>query len=123
MKQLIALAALPMIAAPAMAAPYVESKTTAAGVITDGGDFTGAQTELRVGYEQKASNGVTVFGEIGPGYEWNNGGTNEGVAVGEVGINFPIAKNLTGKAKVAGEYGFDSEVFALGGELKVRYSF
>ena len=122
MKQLIALAALPMIAAPAMAAPYVESKTTAAGVITDGGDFTGAQTELRVGYEQKTG-GVTVFGEIGPGYEWNNGGTNEGVAVGEVGINFPIAKNLTGKAKVAGEYGFDSEVFALGGELKVRYSF
>jgi opacity protein-like surface antigen len=122
MKQFIALAALPLMAAPAMAAPYVESKTTAAGVITDGGDFTGAQTELRVGYEQKTG-GVTVFGEIGPGYEWNNGGTNEGVAVGEVGVNFPIAGSLTGKAKVAGEYGFDSEVFALGGELKVRYSF
>jgi opacity protein-like surface antigen len=122
MKQFIALAALPLMAAPAMAAPYVESKTTAAGVITDGGDFTGAQTELRVGYEQKTGD-VTVFGEIGPGYEWNNGGTNEGVAVGEVGVNFPIAGSLTGKAKVAGEYGFDSEVFALGGELKVRYSF
>ena len=122
MKQFIALAVLPMLAAPAMAAPYVESKTTAAGVITDGGDFTGAQTELRVGYEQKTG-GVTVFGEIGPGYEWNNGGTNEGVAVGEVGVNFPIAGNLTGKAKVAGEYGFDSEVFALGGVLKVRYTF
>lgn len=106
----------------AFAAPYVESKTTAAGTISDGGDFTGAQTELRIGYEQKTG-GVTVFGEIGPGYEWNSGGTNEGVAVGEVGINFPIAGNLTGKAKVAGEYGFDSEVFALGGELKVRYSF
>ncbi|WJZ48035.1 hypothetical protein [Synechococcus phage DSL-LC03] len=122
MKQFIALAALPLMAAPAMAAPYVESKTTAAGTITDGGEFSGAQTELRVGYEQKTG-GVTVFGEIGPGYEWNNGGTNEGVAVGEVGVNFPIAGNLTGKAKVAGEYGFDSEVFALGGELKVRYSF
>jgi hypothetical protein len=106
----------------AFAAPYVESKTTGAGVITEGGDFTGAQTELRVGYQQKTG-GVTVFGEIGPGYEWNNGGTNEGVAVGEVGINFPIANQLTGKFKVAGEYGFDSEVFALGGELKVRYSF
>jgi len=122
MKQFIALAALSMLTAPAMAAPYVESKTTAAGTITDGGEFSGAQTELRVGYEQKTG-GVTVFGEIGPGYEWNNGGTNEGVAVGEVGVNFPIAGNLTGKAKVAGEYGFDSEVFALGGELKVRYSF
>ena len=122
MKIAIALAALPLIAAPAMAGPYVESKTTAAGELTDGGEFSGAQTELRVGYEQKTG-GVTVFGEIGRGYEWNNGGTNEGVAVGEVGVNFPIAKNLTGKAKVAGEYGFDSEVFGLGGELKVRYSF
>ena len=111
-KSVIATAAIaPFLATAAFAGPYVESKTT------------GAQTELRVGYEQKAGNGVTVFGEIGPGYEWNNGGTNEGVAVGEVGVNFPIAGNLTGKAKVAGEYGFDSEVFALGGELKVRYAF
>lgn len=116
------LAAAPLFAGAAMAGPYVESKTTAAGTINDGGDFSGAQTELRVGYEQKTG-GVTVFGEIGPGYEWNNGGTNEGVAVGEVGIAFPISGNLTGKAKVAGEYGFDSEVFALGGELKVRYAF
>jgi len=123
-KSVIATAAVaPFLATAAFAGPYVESKSTAAGTITDGGEFTGAQTELRVGYQQDAGSGVTVFGEIGPGYEWNNGGTNEGVAVGEVGVNFPIAGNLTGKAKVAGEYGFDSEVFALGGELKVRYSF
>jgi len=118
-----AAAATPFLATAAFAGPYVESKTTAAGVITNGGDFSGAQTELRVGYEQKTGNGVTVFGEIGPGYEWNSGGTNEGVAVGEVGVNFPITGNLSGKAKVAGEYGFDSTAFALGGELKVRYSF
>jgi len=120
MKQFIALAALPMLAAPAMAAPYVESKTTSAVV---DGDYTGGQTELRVGYEQKLENGVTVFGEIGPGYEWSNGGDGQGVAVGEIGVNFPIADRLTGKVKVAGEYGFDSEIFGLGGELKVRYTF
>jgi hypothetical protein len=90
-----AVAATPFLASAAFAGPYVESKTT--GAVVDG-DYTGAQTELRVG-------------------------TNEGVAVGEVGVNFPIANNLTGKVKVAGEYGFDSEVFGLGGELKVRYSF
>ena len=61
MKQLIALAALPMIAAPAMAAPYVESKTT--GAMVDG-DYTGAQTELRVGYEQKLENGITLSADI-----------------------------------------------------------
>ena len=120
MKQFIALAALPMIAAPAMAAPYVESKTTAG--LSDG-TYKGAQTELRIGYEEKVAKGVTVYGEIGPGYEWRNGGDGQGVAVGEVGVNFPIANKLTGKAKVSGEYGFDSEVFGLGGELKVRYTF
>ena len=121
MKQLIALAALPMIAAPAMAAPYVESKTT--GAMVDG-DYTGAQTELRVGYEQKLDSGITLFAEIGPGYEWNNAGLgNEAVAVGELGATFPVGENVAIKAKVAGEHGFDSEIFAIGGELKVRYSF
>lgn len=123
MKQLIALAALPMMAAPAMAGPYVESKTTAAGVVTDGGDFTGAQTELRVGYQQEVGTGVTVFGEIGPGYEWNNGGTDEYVTVGEIGVSAPLADKVSLKAKVTGEYGGRSEVFDLGGEVKVRYTF
>lgn len=121
MKSIIfATAATIFASGSAMAAPYVESKTT--GALVDG-DYVGAQTELRVGYEQAVGTGVTVFGEIGPGYEWRNGQDGQGVAVGEVGINFPIANNLSGKVKVAGEYGFDSEVFGLGGELKVRYSF
>jgi hypothetical protein len=99
----------------------VESKTTAAAV---DGTYKGSQTELRIGYEQKTAGGTTIFGEIGPGYEWNTGKTkNQGVAVGEVGVNFPIAKQLSGKVKVAGEYGLTSDVFALGGELKVRYAF
>jgi len=124
MKQFIALAALPMMAAPAMAGPYVESKTTAAGTITDGGTYKGAQTEVRGGYETKVgTSGLKVYGEVGPGYEWNNGGTNEGVVVSEIGLSYPVSKQVSVKAKVAGEYGLDSEVFDLGGELKVRYSF
>ena len=115
-----AVAATPFLASAAFAGPYVESKTT--GAVVDG-DYTGAQTELRVGYEEKFENSVTVFGEIGPGYEWNNIGADEGVIVGEVGVNFPIVNNLTGKVKVAGEYGIDSDVFALGGEITVRFSF
>ena len=121
MKQFIALATLPMLVAPAMAAPYVESKTT--GAVVDG-DYSGAQTELRVGYEQKLENGITLFAEIGPGYEWNNVGLgDEAVAVGELGATFPVGENVAIKAKVAGEHGFDSEIFAIGGELKIRYTF
>lgn len=116
-----AVAATPFLASAAFAGPYVESKTTAAAV---DGTYKGAQTELRVGYEQQTKGGTTIFGEIGPGYEWNTGKTkNQGVAVGEVGVNFPIVKQLSGKVKVAGEYGFNSKDFALGGELKVRYAF
>ena len=119
-----ALAAVPFFAGAAMAGPYVESKTTAAGTITDGGTYKGAQTEVRGGYETKVgTSGLKVYGEVGPGYEWNNGGTNEGVVVSEIGFSYPLAKQVSVKAKVTGEYGLDSEAFDLGGELKVRYSF
>ena len=116
----VAVASAPFLASAAFAGPYVESKTTAAVV---DGDYVGAQTELRAGYEHTFNNKVTLFGELGPGYESLNNGNSQAVAVGEVGVNFPIADRLTGKVKVAGEYGFDSEVLGLGGELKVRYSF
>ena len=123
MKQFLALAVLPMMTAPAMAAPYVESKTT---VGLSDGTYKGSQTELRVGYEQKVAPTVTVFGEIGPGYEWTKGKTTttgETVAVGEVGVKVKASERVSVNAKVAGEYGRTSEVFDLGGELKVRYSF
>ena len=124
MKIAFALAALPLMAAPALAGPYVESKTTAAGTLTNGGTYKGAQTEVRGGYETKVgTSGLKVYGEVGPGYEWNNGGTNEGVVVSEIGLSYPVSKQVSVKAKVAGEYGLDSEAFDLGGELKVRYSF
>jgi len=117
----LAAMAIPMVAAPALAGPYVESKTT--GSLSDG-NYKGAQTELRIGYEDKVAKNVTVFGEIGPGYEWNTGKTkNEVVTVGEVGVKTKVSKNVSVNAKVTGEYGGISKVFDMGGELKVRYSF
>jgi len=121
----LAAMALPMIAAPALAGPYVESKTTS-GISYANGDSTykGAQTELRIGYEGKAAKNVTVYGEIGPGYEWNTGKTkNEEVVVGEVGVKAKVSKKVGVAAKVTGEYGNLSKVTDLGGEVKVRYSF
>lgn len=105
----------------AFAAPYVESKTTSA--LSDG-TYRGAQTELRIGYEDQVAKGVTLFGEIGPGYEWNTGSTkNEYVTVGEVGVKAKVANNVSVNAKVTGEYGGTTQIFDMGGELKVRYSF
>jgi len=115
-----AVAAAPFLATAAFAGPYVESKTTAG---LSNGDYEGSQTELRVGYEEKVAPTVTVFGEIGPGYEWTNGGANETVVVGEVGVTVQASERVSINAKVDSEYGNTSKLFDLGGELKVRYSF
>ena len=115
-----AVAATPFLASAAFAGPYVESKTT--GALSDG-TYKGAQTELRVGYEEKVSPTVTLFGEIGPGYEWTNGSDGEAVAVGEIGVKVKATSNVSVNAKVTGEYGGTSEIFDMGGELKVRYAF
>jgi hypothetical protein len=116
-----AAAATPFLASAAFAGPYVESKTTTA--LSDG-NYKSAQTELRIGYEDNVAKNVVVFGEIGPGYEWNTGSTrNEYVTVGEVGVKTKVAKNVSVNAKVTGEYGGLSKVFDMGGELKVRYAF
>lgn len=116
-----ALAATPFLASAAFAGPYVESKTTTA---LSAGDYKGAQTELRVGYEQAVGSGVKVYGEVGPGYEWNTGSTlNEYVTVGELGVTAPLAEKVALKAKITGELGGRTNLFDTGGELKVRYSF
>lgn len=121
--KILALAALiPMMAAPAMAGPYVESKT---GFSSSDGEYKSSQTELRVGYQSKLKNGLTtVYAEVGPGYEWNKEGTpGESVIVGEVGVKTPLAKNVALAAKLTTEYGRDTEVLGIGGEVKVRYTF
>jgi len=122
MKSIILSSTALLLSAPAMAAPYVESKTTTA---LSGGDYKGAQTELRIGYEAPVGGGVNVYAEIGPGYEWNTVTSvrNEYVTVGEVGVTAPLAEKLALKAKVTGELGGVTDVFDMGGELKVRYTF
>lgn len=122
MKSIVLGSAAVLLTAPAMAAPYVESKTTTA---LSGGNYEGTQTELRIGYEAPVGKGVNVYAEIGPGYEWNavTSVRNEYVTVGEVGVTAPLAKQLALKAKVTGELGGFTNVFDMGGELKLRYTF
>jgi opacity protein-like surface antigen len=121
MKKLLALAALPMIAAPAMAAPYVESKTNTA---FSAGNYVGTQTELRIGYQKEVAPGVAVYGEIGPGYQWRNGSAlDQYVTSAEIGVLAPIAKKLAIQAKAEGDLGGRTDVFNMGTEVKIRYTF
>ena len=118
---LAAAVAAPLFASAAMAGPYVESKTNAK--MSDG-DWSSTQTELRLGYSKAVGqDGVKIYGEVGPGYEWNDAKDDEAVVVGEIGLTAPIAEKVSLKAKLTGEYGDKTEVFDLGGEVKVRYTF
>lgn len=105
----------------AMAAPYVESKTTTA---VSGGNYQAAQTELRIGYQAPVGSKTTVYAEVGPGYQWITGSANDQyVTVGEIGVTTPLAKKVALHAKVDGQLGGRTSIFDMGGELKVRYSF
>lgn len=121
MKSIVLGSAAVLLTAPSMAAPYVESKTTSS---LSAGNYEGTQTELRVGYEQAVGTGVKVYGEVGPGYEWNTGSIlSQYVTVGEIGLTAPLSQKVALKAKATGELGGRTNIFDLGGELKLRYSF
>jgi hypothetical protein len=120
MKQLIALAALPFIAAPAMAGPYVLNKTE---VKLDGADYDSTTTEVRGGYEQKVSDTVKIYGEVGPGYEWPSGGDGQAILVYEAGVKADLTDKLEGKIKVEGAYGFTDEAFGNKIETTIQYNF
>lgn len=120
MKQLIALAALPFIAAPAMANPYVLNKTE---VKTSGTSYDSTATEVRAGYEQKVSDTVKVYAEVGPGYEWPSGGDGQGILVYEAGVKADLTKNLEGKLKIEGAYGFTDKTAGNKIESTIQYNF
>lgn len=120
MKQLIALAALPFIAAPAMAGPYVLNKNE---VKFSGTEYESTTLELRGGYEQAVSDTVKIYGEVGPGYEWETDGNGQSILVYEGGVKADLTKNLEGKIKIEGAYGFNSETSGNKIETELQYNF
>jgi hypothetical protein len=120
MKQLIALAALPFIAAPAMAGPYVNVEANAG---LTGSDYVGTVTEAHVGYEGPLSDTVTGYIQLGPALATPNGGGADVELSGKVGVNIAA----TDKLSVYGEYWLltGGEVENLTSNIKagVKYSF
>ena len=99
MKNLIALAALPLMAAPAMAGPYVNVEGNA-GVV--GSDYVGTLVETHIGYEGALSDTVTGYIQAGPAIGLPEGG-DAGVDVsGKAGLSVAATDNLS----IYGEYWF-----------------
>ena len=121
-KSAIALAAAaPLMAAPALAGPYVNVETNAGW---DGDDYTGATTDFHVGYEGEA--GVaSYYIQAGPAIVATDGAENSTRFSGKAGVGIPVSDALS----AYGELSFitDKDEFmeglGVGGKLGVKYNF
>jgi len=91
-----AVAAAPFLAAPAMAAPYVNVE---ANVGLTGSDYVGTVTEAHVGYEGKSGT-FAYYGQVGPALVTPNSGDTTVQVSGKVGGSVAATENLS----VYGEY-------------------
>ena len=121
-KSAIALAAAaPLMAAPALAGPYVNVETTAGWT---GGDYTGATTDLHVGYEGPVGESAAYYVQVGASVVSPDGGESDTVPSGKAGLSVAATDALG----VYGEISFlgsgDADVDrGYGGKLGVKYSF
>jgi hypothetical protein len=93
----IALAALaiPMVTAPALAGPYVSTKSEFKG---SNQDYKEAVNQARLGYDWKLGK-VAPYVELGAGAKTPDGGSSAGFTAAEVGAGIKLTDKLSAKAK------------------------
>jgi outer membrane receptor for ferrienterochelin and colicin len=101
---LAAVLAVPVMAAPALAGPYVETKTEVKG--TDD-DYKSLTNQGRVGYEWKAGD-FTPYIEGGVGVKSPEGKDNETFTALEIGSKVKITKNFSAYGKFENLFQNDS---------------
>jgi hypothetical protein len=122
MKQFIALAALPLMAAPAMAGPYVNIESNT-GLV--GGEYGATLIENHIGYEGKLSETVTGYVQAGPAVAIPNGSDTELEVSGKFGINVAATDNLGiyGEVWGASTNGLEFDDFLTNLKVGVKYTF
>ena len=124
-KSTIAAAAAAVAFAPAaaLAGPYVNVEANAGWT---GDNYTGATTDLHVGYEGAiGESGASYYVQGGPAIVAADGAENSTRFSGKAGVGIPVSDALG----VYGELSFitaEDEVFddlGLGGKLGVKYNF
>ena len=117
-----ATAALSMSAGAAFAGPYVNVETNAGWA---GDDYTGATTDIHVGYEGALGDSASYYVQGGPAVVAVDGADTETEFSGKAGVGIEVAENVG----VYGEVSFITTEIAgddelnLGGKLGVKYNF
>ena len=121
-KSAIALAAAaPLMAAPALAGPYVNIEANAGWT---GDDYTGATTDVHVGYEGAIGDtGASYYVQAGPAIVAADGVDTETEFSGKAGLGIPVSDALGVYGEVSFLTAEDEDDFGVGGKLGVKYNF
>ena len=116
-----AAAAIAFAPAAALAGPYVNVETNAGWT---GSDYSGATTDLHVGYEGAVGDsGASFYVQGGPAFVSNDGEDTETVFSGKAGIGAPIGEALGVYGEVSFATGIDDADTGYGGKLGLKYNF
>ena len=121
-KSAIALAAAaPLMAAPALAGPYVNVETNAGWT---GSNYNGAATDLHVGYEGALGESASYYVQGGATYLAPDGADADTVPSGKAGVGVSLTEALGayGEVSFVGS-GSDDLDRGYGAKLGVKYSF
>jgi hypothetical protein len=116
-----ATAALSISAGAAFAGPYVRVESNAGWV---GDDYTGAVTELQIGYDGEIGDNSTWYVEAGPALVSADGEESEGEIAAEIGASVALSDNVG----LYGELGIlttnqEFDELNTAGKLGIKYSF
>ena len=114
-----ATAALSVSAGAALAGPYVNVETNAGWV---GDDYSGATTDLHVGYEGEAG-AASYYVQAGPAIVSVDGEESDTQFSGKAGLGLPVSDAIGVYGEVSFLTAEDEDDFGLGGKLGLKYNF
>jgi len=114
-----AAAAVAFAPAAALAGPYVNIETNAGWV---GDDYSGATTDLHVGYEGDAGS-ASYYVQAGPAIVSVDGEESDTQFSGKAGLGLPVSDAIGVYGEVSFLTAEDEDDFGLGGKLGLKYNF
>ena len=114
-----AAAALSMSAGAALAGPYVNVEANAGWT---GDDYTGATTDIHVGYEGEIG-AASYYVQAGPAIVAVDGEETDTQFSGKVGLGVPVSDALSAYGEVSFLTAEDEDDFGVGGKLGLKYNF
>ena len=116
-----ALAAAPLFAGAAVAGPYVNVETNAGWT---GSDYSGAATDLHVGYEGALGERGSYYVQGGATVLTPDGGDADTVPSGKAGLGFDVTEALGAYGEVSFVGSGDSDIDrGYGAKVGLKYAF